>query len=79
MQKLQQQDARLYSTFRLPATLHEVLLCRSIAELSHAEWSQPPLLLGEGSNSIFLSDIQRPVLRFIADSVTEQHSEDGIL
>jgi len=79
MQKLQQQDARLYSTFRLPATLHEVLLCRSIDELCQAEWSQPPLLLGEGSNSIFLSDLHRPVLRFIADSVTEQHSEDGIL
>lgn len=79
MQKLQQQDARLYSTFRLPATLHEVLLCRSIDELYQAEWPQLPILLGEGSNSIFLSDIQRPVLRFIADSVTEQHSEDGIL
>ena len=79
MQKLQQQDARLYSTFRLPATLHEVLLCRSIDELYQAEWTQPPLLLGEGSNSIFLSDMQRPVLRFIADSVTEQYAADGIL
>lgn len=79
MQKLQQQDARLYSTFRLSATLHQVLLCHSVDELYQAEWSEPPLLLGEGSNSIFLSDIHQPVLRFIADAVTEQYAEDGIL
>jgi UDP-N-acetylmuramate dehydrogenase len=79
MQILQQQDARLYSTFRLPATLHQVLLCRTIDELRDFEWSQPPVILGEGSNSIFLSDMHRPVLRFVADSLSSQVSTDDVL
>ncbi len=79
MQRLQQQDARLYSTFRLPATLHDVLLCRTVDELLQCDWSLPPLLLGEGSNSIFMSDIQRPILRFVAESVVENCTEDSVL
>lgn len=79
MQTLQQQDARLYSTFRLPATLREVLLCRSVDDLCEFEGPQAPILIGEGSNSIFLSDIHRPVLRFIADEVKEQYLEDSVL
>ena len=70
MQVLLQQDARLYSTFRLPALLSRVYLLSSVAELLQQRWAEPPLVLGEGSNSIFLSDIQQPVLRYTADSLT---------
>lgn len=78
MQILQHQDARLYSTFRLPATLHQVLLCRSVDDLYEFEWPQRPILLGEGSNSIFLSDIHRPVLRFMADAISEQQLDNSV-
>ena len=79
MRKLQQQDARLYSSFRLPAVLHEVLLCETEEDLRQIDTANTPLLLGEGSNSIFLTNIQRPVLRYTANSVTEIPQTDGIL
>lgn len=79
MQKLQQQDARLYSSFRLPAVLHQVLLCETEADLRQIDAAKAPLILGEGSNSIFLTDIQQPVLRYVAKSVTETLEPDGIL
>lgn len=79
MRKLQQQDARLYSSFRLPAVLHQVLLCETEADLRQIDAAKAPLILGEGSNSIFLTDIQQPVLRYVAKSVTETPEADGIL
>lgn len=79
MRKLQQQDARLYSSFRLPAVLHQVLLCETEEDLCQIDAAQAPLILGEGSNSIFLTDMQRPVLRYIAKSVTETPEANDIL
>jgi UDP-N-acetylmuramate dehydrogenase len=79
MRKLQQQDARLYSSFRLPAVLNQVLLCETEADLRQIDAAKAPLILGEGSNSIFLTDIQQPVLRYVAKSVTETPEADGIL
>lgn len=79
MQRLLQQDARLYSTFRLPAVLHEVLLCHSVEQLNQYDETVPPLLLGEGSNSIFLTDIHRPILRYVANSITALPQSDGVL
>ncbi len=79
MRKLQQQDARLYSSFRLPAVLHQVLLCETEADLRQIDAAKTPIILGEGSNSIFLTDIQQPVLRYVAKSVTETPEADGIL
>ncbi len=79
MPVLLQQDARLYSTFRLPALLHKVYVLSSVQELQQQQWTEPPLVLGEGSNSIFLSDIQQPVLRYIADSLTVTMHDDAIL
>lgn len=79
MPVLLQQDARLYSTFRLPALLHKVYVLSSVQELQQQQWTEPPLVLGEGSNSIFLSDIQQPVLRYIADSLTVTMRDDAIL
>ncbi len=79
MRKLPQQDARLYSSFRLPAVLHQVLLCKTEADLRQIDAAKTPIILGEGSNSIFLTDMHRPVLRYIAKAVTETHEADGIL
>lgn len=79
MRKLLQQDARLYSSFRLPAVLQEVLLCETEEDLRQIDAANAPLLLGEGSNSIFMTDMQRPVLRYIAKSVTETPGKDCML
>ena len=79
MRKLQQQDARIYSSFRLPAVLHQVLICETESDLREIGRANPPLILGEGSNSIFLTDMKRPVLRYIASAVTEIPQADGIL
>lgn len=66
MQILTSQNAMAYSTFKLPATLAQVWLVESIEELARLRFERPPLVLGEGSNSIFLADIQRPILRYVA-------------
>ncbi|MCT6701459.1 UDP-N-acetylmuramate dehydrogenase [Rheinheimera sp. 4Y26] len=66
MQQLLAQDARHYSTFRLAATLAKVTVLSSLAELQHYQPQQLPLLLGEGSNSIFLSDWPGEILRYVA-------------
>lgn len=79
MQKLLMQDARQYSTFRLPALLHEVLLCQSVDDLSALNLARPPLVLGEGSNSIFLTDICRPVLRYVATALQVRYAKDKVL
>ena len=67
MQQLLAQDARHYSTFRLAATLAKVTVLSSLAELQHYQPQQLPLLLGEGSNSIFLSDWPGEILRYVAN------------
>lgn len=66
MQQLLAQDARHYSTFRLAATLAKVTVLSSLAELHHYQPQELPLLLGEGSNSIFLSDWPGEILRYVA-------------
>ena len=66
MQQLLAQDARHYSTFRLAATLAKVTVLSSLAELQHYQPQELPMLLGEGSNSIFLSDWPGEILRYIA-------------
>ena len=69
MQQLLAQDARCYSTFGLPATLARVLQIQTVAELQSYQPSTPPLVLGEGSNSIFLTDWPGDVLRFVASNI----------
>lgn len=74
MQILTSQNAMNYSTFRLPAVLSQVWLIESLDELSRLRFSEKPLVLGEGSNSIFLTDIQKPILRYLpASSQMTQH------
>lgn len=79
MQQLQAQDARLYSTFRLAATLQQVTLLSSLAELHCYQPPQPPLVLGEGSNSIFLTDYQGEIVRYLARGLTESVQQGQLL
>lgn len=79
MQQLQAQDARLYSTFRFAATLHRVTLLSSLAELQAFQPETTPLVLGEGSNSIFLANYQGEIVRYLAAGVTESVQQQQLL
>jgi len=77
MQTLYNEPAENYSTFRLKNTLSKVMLVEHSDELA-AFANEQPLILGEGSNTIFLASQQRPILRYIAKqkyitSETDQH------
>jgi UDP-N-acetylmuramate dehydrogenase len=76
MQQLLAQDAKRYSTFRLSATLSRVIEITSLADLQTYNSSKPPLILGEGSNSIFLSDWHEDIVRYTADNITLQQHGD---
>lgn len=65
MHILYNEPAENYSTFRLKSTLNQVVLVENEQELA-AFADKAPLLLGEGSNTIFLADQQRLILRYIA-------------
>lgn len=79
MQQLKAQDARQYSTFRLAATLAKVTLLSSLDELIAYQPESQPLLLGEGSNSIFLSDWPGEILRYTAAGVQTHQNADQLL
>lgn len=79
MQQLLAQDARHYSTFRLAATLAKVTVLSSLAELQQYMPQELPLLLGEGSNSIFLSDWPAEILRYVAAERQLAVSDDQLL
>jgi len=79
MQQLLAQDARHYSTFRLPANLARVTEVESLEMLQAYQPSTPPLILGEGSNSIFLTDWQGDILRYVAANVIWQPEDDVLL
>ncbi len=70
MRLLQQLSAKSYSTFALDTQLAELIELGSLAELKAYRPQTIPLLLGEGSNSIFLSDQNQTVLRYLAKSRT---------
>lgn len=59
-----------YSTFRFDATLSSVHEFNSVSELHSFDAETAPVVLGEGSNTIFLQDLAAPVCRFVADSKT---------
>lgn len=79
MQILTSQNAAAYSTFRLPAQLSQVWLIEQLDELATLRFSDHPLVLGEGSNTIFLADMTRPILRFIAATRSVRYEGDHIL
>lgn len=70
MRLLQQLSAKSYSTFALATQLAELVELDSLAELMAYQPTVTPLLLGEGSNSIFLTDQTQTVLRYLAKSRT---------
>lgn len=79
MHILTSQNAASFSTFRLPAQLAQVWIVESLDELVALRFSEQPLVLGEGSNTIFLNDMQRPILRYVAAGVTVTEQDDHVL
>lgn len=79
MHILTSQNAASFSTFRLPAQLAQVWIVESLDELVALRFSEQPLVLGEGSNTIFLNDMQRPILRYVAAGVTVAEQDDHVL
>ncbi len=78
MRQLLNVDAKAYSTFRLSAQFAQVWEVFSCAELSQLQLPQPPIVLGEGSNSLFLNDMTRPVLRYLANACQVEQQENCI-
>lgn len=72
MQRLTQQPAEQYSSFRLPYFLKQVYLADKIADLEQFTGPEFPIVLGEGTNTIFLDNQHKPVLRYLADGKTLQ-------
>jgi len=70
MRTLTNISAVSYSTFRFDATLSSVHEFNSVSELHSFNTETAPVVLGEGSNTIFLQDLAAPVCRFVADSKT---------
>lgn len=70
MQILYNQPGDVYSTFRLKNTLSEVILIDELSELITLRAKQIPIVIGEGSNTIFLESQERPLLRYLAKSKT---------
>lgn len=57
-----------YSTFHFDATLSSVHEFNSVGELHAFDTPAAPVVLGEGSNTIFMQDLTAPVCRFVADT-----------
>lgn len=68
MRTLSNLSAVSYSTFRFNATLASVTEFESIDDLSLFNAIPAPIILGEGSNTVFMQDITAPVCRFIANN-----------
>jgi len=70
MRILYNQPAEAYSTFRLKNTLSEVIVIDELSDLAVVNAEHPPVIIGEGSNTVFLASQDRPLLRFLAQSKT---------
>lgn len=66
MHILSDQSAIKFSTFRFEQKLQTIIEFESVTELQQYKPTGSELILGEGSNTVFLSDITRPVCRFVA-------------
>ncbi|MCC5453267.1 UDP-N-acetylmuramate dehydrogenase [Rheinheimera sp. UJ51] len=67
---LQDQAAEAYSTFRLKTSLQQVIEVQDVNELNTININSAPIILGEGSNTIFLTEQSRPILRFTSSQRT---------
>lgn len=70
MRILSHVSAKPYSTFRFQQRLSEISELSSIADLNDYNPASSPIVLGEGSNTIFLQDITAPICRYIATEKT---------
>ena len=68
-----------YSTFRFNANLHQLTEFSSINELQETQYDSAPVVLGEGSNTIFMQDLQVPVCRFVANNKTVTALDDNFV
>ena len=66
MRTLTDLSAVTYSTFRFDSTLCSVVECSSVADLQTVKTELSPVILGEGSNTIFMQDLKVPLCRYIA-------------
>lgn len=76
MHILHDQPAELYSTFRLKTRLATVIEVSCLADLQQLDVSSAPLVLGEGSNTVFLEAQNRPVIRFTGANITENWCDE---
>jgi UDP-N-acetylmuramate dehydrogenase len=66
MRTLTHVSAIPYSTFRFDAKLASVIECASVEDLQCLDDAIVPIILGEGSNTIFMQDISVPLCRYVA-------------
>jgi UDP-N-acetylmuramate dehydrogenase len=73
MRTLTDLSAVPYSTFRFEARLSRIIECDSIADLQAFNIETPPVILGEGSNTVFMQNLTAPICRYVANQkyVTE--------
>ncbi|WP_318971597.1 UDP-N-acetylmuramate dehydrogenase [Arsukibacterium sp.] len=81
MHILHDQPAEFYSTFRLKTRLATVIEVDNVTELARLDITSSPLVLGEGSNTIFLEPLSRPIIRFTGTAITESwlHADKCLL
>ena len=77
MQILSNLSAVPYSTFRFNAKLAEVYECESLTDLQQLNFISAPVVLGEGSNTIFMQDLNVPVCRYTAKELQATQQKDG--
>jgi len=66
MRTLTNVSAEPYSTFRFSAQLASIIEFESIVELTSFCFEEPPVVLGAGSNTIFMQDMTATVCRFVS-------------
>lgn len=66
MRILSDQPAIHYSSFQLSANLKTIIEFESVDDLASFSSKEPLLVIGEGSNTVFLDDLSIPVCRYIA-------------
>jgi UDP-N-acetylmuramate dehydrogenase len=76
MHILYDQPAERYSTFRLKTRLATLIEVNCLDDLTQLNTSSVPLVLGEGSNTIFLEAQTKSIIRFVGASITESWIDD---
>ena len=72
MHTLHDQPAEHYSTFRLKTRLATVIEVSCLTDLEQVNAGPAPLILGEGSNTIFLEAQRKPIVRFTGANITKK-------